>query len=854
MPYEAKDAKSPPTASGGGVGRGRVALDLRPVARPRGSKCSDRAPDQTAEGARATAQQSRTPEANGLGVQLRVRGRVQGVGFRPYVYRLAHELGLDGWVRNDGGGVTIALRASERELARFTRRLADELPPLATLDAVEESAHVGAIAPGFVIVESAHGAVSTGIVPDAAICPACTRELITPGDRRHRYPFINCTHCGPRFTITSELPYDRPSTSMAPFTMCPACQREYDDPLDRRFHAQPNACPQCGPRIWLADAHGFPLAHDDVIAAAHARIACGEIVAIKGLGGFHLVCDARNAAAVQRLRERKQRDEKPFAIMAANVASLLPFAEVDAAATRALLAVERPIVLLPKRAGCDTALAGIAPGLAQLGAMLPHTPLQLLLFHQAAARPQGLDWLDEPQDLVLVMTSANPGGEPLVIDNHEAVARLGAEAGLADAFVMHDRAILVRCDDSVVRIDDGGSRIEKAVSERRTRSSVLNPQSFTFIRRARGYTPAAIKLAATGPAVLALGGYLKTTACLTRGDEAFLSQHIGDLDNAPSRAALEEAAAHLQRVLDIAPQAIAHDLHPDFFSTELALGLARALGVPAFGVQHHHAHIAAVAAEQRWEGPLLGIALDGVGHGDDGDAWGGELLAVDGAQFQRLGHLRPLPLPGGDRAAREPWRMAAAVLHRLGRDAEIADRFKAQPAAPVIWQMLRNDLRCPQTTSAGRWFDAAAGLLCVRDVMAYEGQAAILLEALAAQRPDVQPDAALFRIDADGVLDLLPLAARLADEPDAAHGAALFHATLALALSDWAARAAQAQGLRTVALGGGCFLNAVLTDALTRHFTGRGLNVLTARQAPPNDGGLALGQAWIARHLLNEVH
>jgi hydrogenase maturation protein HypF len=769
---------------------------------------------------------------------LRVRGRVQGVGFRPFVYRLAHELGLDGWVRNDGGGVTIVLRASERALARFTRRLAEELPPLATLDAVEESAHLGSIAPGFIIVESEHGAVSTGIAPDAAICPACTKELVTPGDRRHRYPFINCTHCGPRFTITAELPYDRPSTSMAPFTMCPACQREYDDPLDRRFHAQPNACPQCGPRIWLADARGFPLAHDDVIAAAHARIACGEIVAIKGLGGFHLVCDARNAAAVQRLRERKHRDEKPFAIMAANVASLLPFAEVDTAAARALLAVERPIVLLPKRAGCDEALAGIAPGLAHVGAMLPYTPLQVLLFHQAAARPPGLGWLEEPQDLVLVMTSANPGGEPLVIDNHEAVARLGAEAGLADAFVMHDRAILVRCDDSVVRVD----------------GATAGGAAPTFIRRARGYTPAAIKLAGAGPAVLALGGYLKTTACLTRGDEAFLSQHIGDLDNAPSRAALEEAAAHLQRVLEIAPQAIAHDLHPDFFSTELALGLARDLGVPAFGVQHHHAHIAAVAAEHRVEGPLLGIALDGVGHGDDGDAWGGELLAVAGAQFQRLGHFRPLPLPGGDRAAREPWRMAAAVLHQLGRDAEIADRFKTQPAAPVIRQMLRNDLRCPQTTSAGRWFDAAAGLLGVREVMAYEGQAAMLLEALAAQRPDVQPNAALYCITADGVLDLLRLAARLAEERDAATGAALFHATLALGLADWAAQAAQAQGLRTVALGGGCFLNAVLTDALTRHLSERGLTVLTARQAPPNDGGLALGQAWIARHLLNEVH
>jgi hydrogenase maturation protein HypF len=340
--------------------------------------------------------------------------------------------------------------------------------------------------------------------------------------------------------------------------------------------------------------------------------------------------------------------------------------------------------------------------------------------------------------------------------------------------------------------------------------------------------------------VLALGAYLKATACLTRGDEAFLSQHIGDLDNAPSRAALEDAAAHLQRVLEITPRAIAHDLHPDFFSTELACSLAAALGVPAIGVQHHHAHIAALAAEHRHAGPLLGLALDGVGLGDDGAPWGGELLAVDGARFERLGHFRPLPLPGGDRAAREPWRMAAAVLHLVGRDGETAQRFAGQGAAP--------------TTSAGRWFDAAAGLLGVREVMAYEGQAAMLLEALAAQRPDIGGDASLFRIGADGALDLLPLAARLADERDAAAGAALFHATLALALADWAAQAAQAQQLRVIALGGGCFLNAVLTQALTRHLNDRGFTVLTARQVPPNDGGIALGQAWVARQLLNEVH
>jgi hydrogenase maturation protein HypF len=456
------------------------------------------------------------------------------------------------------------------------------------------------------------------------------------------------------------------------------------------------------------------------------------------------------------------------------------------------------------------------------------------------------------QPLVLVMTSANPGGEPLVIDNREAVARLGR---IADGFVMHDRDILVRCDDSVVRIRDSGIRIQRAAEAGRgieaacvgvTKSSILNPESFRFVRRARGYTPAPIKLPHSGPAVMATGSFLKNAACLTRGAEAYLSQHIGDLDNASSCVALEEAVDHLQRVLAIRPSAVAHDLHPDFFSTRLAVQLAAELNVPAIGVQHHHAHIAAVAAEHGVDGPVLGIAIDGIGHGDDGGAWGGELLRVDRAGFERLGHLRPLPLAGGDRAAREPWRMAAAVLHELGRGDEIAHRFAHQTAAAAVADMLARDLRCAPTTSAGRWFDAAAGLLGVREVMNFEGQAAMLLEGLAARHGTVAPDANLYAIDAENQLDLLPLAARLADEHDAAYGAALFHATFAAALAAWVARAARTTGITTVALGGGCFLNAILSVQLERLVAARGYRVLQARQAPPNDGGLALGQAWVA--------
>ena len=767
---------------------------------------------------------------------LRVRGRVQGVGFRPFVYRLATDLGLDGWVRNDGEGVLIALAGAGAQLALFGRRLAAEAPVLARIDSVEAlPAERLSIVPGFRIEASGAGPVTTGITPDAATCGDCLSELFEPADRRFRYPFINCTHCGPRFTITAGLPYDRPMTSMARFALCPACRREYEDPRDRRFHAQPNACPVCGPRLSLADAAGAPIGTDDVIAAALARIAAGEIVAVKGLGGFHLVCDARNAGAVARLRARKHRDEKPFAVMVANVASARRLARVDAAAAALLEAVERPIVLLPKGEDSDAALPGVAPGLAEIGLMLPYTPVQFLLFHEAAGRPQGTGWLGQAQPLALVATSANPGGEPLVIGNDEAVERLGR---IADAFVLHDRDILVRCDDSVVRARPAAPG-----------GAATANRSPCFVRRARGYTPAPIELARRGPAVLATGAYLKNTACLTRGAQAFLSPHIGDLDNAASRQALDEAVAHLQRVLAVRPEAIAHDLHPDFFSTALALRLAGELGVPAIGVQHHHAHIGAVAAEHRVETPLLGVALDGVGLGENDQAWGGELLRLDGGGCTRLGHLRELPLPGGDRAAREPWRMAAAVLHECGWGDEIATRFASQPAAGAVAEMLARDLNCPRTSSAGRWFDAAAGLLGVSAVMNFEGQAAMQLEALAARHRGAVLEGGLWRLDG-GVLDLLPLLQHLADERDAMAGAALFHSTLAAALTEWIALAARRERITTVALGGGCLLNSVLAAQLAALLRGRGLTVLTAIQAPPNDGGIALGQAWVAQRRL----
>jgi hydrogenase maturation protein HypF len=766
---------------------------------------------------------------------IRVRGAVQGVGFRPFVYRLAHELGLAGWVFNDAEGVSIEVQGPAPVLARFEQRLKTDAPPLARVERVKATACVCVDEErDFRILASRAGRVTTSIPPDAATCDDCLSELFDPADRRHRYGFINCTQCGPRYTLTRALPYDRAQTSMAPFAQCPRCLREYTDPLDRRFHAEPNACPVCGPALALVDAHGQPI-DGDPIAATLALLRGGRIVAIKGLGGFHLASDARNAASVALLRERKQREEKPFAVMAANLASALRWVQAGAAEQALLQSAERPIVLLPMQAGCAGQLAGVAPGLNVLGMMLPCTPIQALLFHEAAGRPAGTAWLHEPQPLLLVMTSANPHGEPLVIGNDEALARL---QGIADALLLHDRDIVARCDDSVLRLSATGG-----------------PQ---FIRRARGYTPRPIRLPRAGPSVLAAGAWLKNTVCITRGDEAFLSPHVGDLDNAATCGALVEMVDHLCAVLDVKPQAVAHDLHPDFFSTRFALEYADTRGLPAHAVQHHHAHVAAIAAEHGVNGPLLGLALDGIGLGADGAAWGGELLLVDGATSARIGHLAPIAMPGGDAAAREPWRMAAAALQRIGRGAQIATRF-GRPSAAAVAQMLAHDLRCPPTTSMGRWFDAAAGLLGVRETSAYEGQAPMLLEALAAAgAPSIAPspsDAGLsewVRLGADAVLDPTPLIAHLADEADAPRGAALFHDAMIDGLARWVAQATESTGVRTVALGGGCFLNALLTRGLAARLTARGVRVLEARQAPPNDGGIALGQAWVAVCRMNQ--
>ena len=813
--------------------------------------------------------------------RVRVRGQVQGVGFRPFVYGLAVDLGLGGWVLNDSAGVDLEVQGGAAAVSEFLRRLVSEAPPLARVDAVEATPlapDLGAGWRAFAIAPSRGGAVSTGITPDAAVCPDCLAELFDPADRRYRYAFINCTHCGPRYTLTRALPYDRPNTSMAAFIQCPPCQQEYDDPAHRRFHAQPNACPDCGPRLTLLSPDGVVLAADDVIAAAVRRLRAGQILAVKGLGGFHLFCDARDRGAVARLRARKHREEKPLAVMAASLSALEPVTVIGDAERQLLSSKDRPIVLLRKRSGCDETLPGVAPGLAWLGGMLAYTPLHYLLFHEAAGRPEGAGWLEGPgvDPLLLVCTSANPGGEPLVTDNDEAVTRL---RGIADAIVVHDRDILVRCDDPVIRVGAGGA---------------------AFLRRARGYTPNAIRLPRSGPPVLALGAWLKNTLCVTRGDQAYLSQHVGDLDNAATCRALDETAEHLLKILEIRPERIACDQHPDFYSSRLAAELAGRFDVPLIRVQHHHAHLAAVQAEHGLDGSVLGIAMDGVGLGSDGTPWGGELLRLEGAGYKRLGHLAPLALPGGDRAAREPWRMAAAALHALGRGAEIGERFPDRPLAPQLAELLERGLGSPMTTSLGRHFDAAAGLLGVKPVQRFEGQAAMLLEGLAEQHGRGDPLPHGWRIDPGHILNLHPLLAWIADctagerggrpprQPevqvsrsekagasshtpgnavvaecgglpilsDSGSGArsnreqmqiaATFHATLAAALADWIRPIADSTGIRDLVFSGGCVLNQVLMMDLEQRLAAAGYRVHLPRLAPANDGGLSLGQAWIA--------
>jgi len=753
---------------------------------------------------------------------------VQGVGFRPFVYNLARGLGLTGWVTNTAAGVELAVQGPPEAVEEFFSRLVSQAPPLADIHAV----HQREIAPEpgeseFLIQASQAGRRSTLISPDVAVCEACLAEMNDPDDRRHGYAFINCTHCGPRYTIIEDLPYDRPQTTMRAFTLCPACQAEYQDPTDRRFHAQPNACPVCGPRLWLADAAGRELDEPEPIAAAAQALADGRVLAVKGLGGFHLAVDAKNPAAVERLRSRKHREEKPLAVMVAGLASARALAELDDDSAQALSSRERPIVLAPLRPGSGLA-PGVAPGNRLLGLMLPYTPLHHLLL--AEAKRRGMD--------ALVMTSGNISDEPICLDNEEAVCRLGGAAprgAIADLMLLHDRDIYLRSDDSVVRVVDGALR---------------------QMRRSRGFVPSPLilrpELAPEGcPAILAVGGHQKNTLCLLRGREAFVSQHVGDLDDLRTLEFFELTAGHLSRILEAKPKVVVCDLHPDYLSSQWA---ARQ-GLPLVKVQHHHAHAVAVMAEHGLSGQVLGLSLDGTGFGDDGTVWGGELLLAGLAGYSRLGRLRPFFLPGGEAAVKEPWRVGLALLiEALGLEEAVKLDLELIRAhgdkLELVGKMMERGLNTPRTSSMGRLFDGVAALCGLRFSVAYEGQAAVELEQ-AMERPaeegydfGLREDGGLLELDWVSLVEEIATDALAGADP--ARVSARFHAGLLSSLSTWVLAGAESSGLDRVCLGGGCFMNAALLAGLPPLLEAAGLEVYSAAQAPSNDGGLSLGQAVAA--------
>ena len=789
---------------------------------------------------------------------VRVKGLVQGVGFRPTVYRIALELGLSGYVYNDVAGVLVHLEGDPGALDAFKRRLIEEKPPLARIDSVEEKPAAFEGLPAFTIHASPEGGeVKTAITADASTCRECFTDVFTRGNRRHLYAFTNCTHCGPRYTITRRLPYDRAQTSMASFPMCPECAREYADPLDRRFHAQPTACPECGPQLEFMLPDGSHPKGDPLELAANV-VRSGGILAVKGLGGFHLVVDALDAKAVKRLRERKARDEKPLALMVANIPSAREIALVDPAEEAVMTSPAHPIVLLEKKRSAP-AMPGIADGLAWLGIMLPYTPLHALLFHELCGRPEGTDWFfEEAQSPVLVMTSANFSGEPLVIDNTEARERL---SGIADAFLMHDRAIVCRCDDSVVRVVDGRT---------------------VFIRRARGWAPEAVKLPvdtekhAGDPEVVAFGPYLKNTGAFLRANEAFLTPHVGSLRNQGMALHLVESLRHLREIFELKPTLVSSDVHPDFPSTRLARQWAVEHDLPWIPIYHHAAHVGVVMAETGRVKPTFGLALDGVGLGPSRGIWGGEALLVESRGFRRIGHLTELALPGGDKAALEPWRMGAAIMDLVGA-ADFARRFPRVGHIELLPKLIANPRLSPRTSSMGRWYDGASALLGLALKQNDEATAAMLLES-AAHRARIKAAArnadtdetwdVPFTVDDRGVLDLAPLARALVDFTaeagfDPERGAMLFENTLAELTARWAVELRSRlvlRGLvpetdRLVAAGGGCLMNARLMRTLVKRLSEAGLEAALPSKTPPGDGGLALGEAWLAAaaHRAGEV-
>lgn len=746
--------------------------------------------------------------------RISVRGVVQGVGFRPFVHRLAVRHGLTGWVQNTSGDVEIRVEGTAGAIDRFLGRLREEAPPLARVEAVEAIPVVPEGRAGFSIrtSRSASGQRQP-IPPDVGICPACAAELADPENRRYRYPFITCTDCGPRYSVIESLPYDRERTTMRVFGQCAECLREYHTPGDRRYHSETNSCPVCGPRLWLElpAARGPAPEGEAAIAGAARMLLEGGIVAVRGVGGFHLAVDATSDAAVERLRERKHREAKPLALMVAGLAQARSLAEVSDQATAVLRSPERPVVVLPRRPHAVLA-AAVSPGLDTVGIMLPATPLHQLLL-EAVGAP-------------LVMTSGNVSDEPIAIGNAEARERL---APIADAWLLHNREIVARSDDSVVRIACGAPR---------------------FVRRSRGYAPLPLSLPVASPRpLLAVGPHLKNTFTLVHGATAWVSPHVGDLESLETLEHFQAMRHAHERIFRIRPEVVVRDLHPGYLSTRLADELAAG---PVIPVQHHHAHVAAVMAEHGVTEPVIGVAYDGTGYGTDGTIWGGEILEADLVSFRRVAHLASVPLPGGDLAARTPWRSALGYLSQApwaeGAFAAAFEGVDPRQRQAAQWQII-NRVNCAQTSSMGRLFDAAAAILGVRQVAHFEGQAAMELESLAGRRPAREIRCQVTEMDGRWILDPLPLLIRLGlgrqRGEDVADLAADFHASIAWVTANLVRWAAAAAGLRTVVLAGGVFQNVRLLESLHDRLTALGLRVLLPTRLGANDGAVSYGQAAI---------
>jgi hydrogenase maturation protein HypF len=742
--------------------------------------------------------------------QFTIEGIVQGVGFRPYVYQSAVRLGLSGWVSNDSRGVTIEVEGAAQQLATFAQMLRNKHPPLAVISAMHEREVPATGAVDFRILESRTTFARTAqISPDTFVCPDCLGELFDPSDRRFGYPFINCTNCGPRYTIICDIPYDRSQTTMVDFPMCPACQAEYVDPASRRFHAQPNACADCGPHLSLTNSAGQALAGGPLTETIRL-LRQGNIVAVKGLGGYHLVVDAGNDQAVAELRRRKHRDEKPFALMSFDLGQVRRYAEVSSLERRLLQAVERPIVLVRQLAGHELS-PRVAPGNRYFGVMLPYTPLHYMLLQEFPA---------------LVMTSGNLSDEPIAFTDADARQRLG---DIADAFLLHNRRIHIRTDDSIARVMAGKPLL---------------------MRRSRGYVPRGIRLPHVLPQVLALGAELKNAFCLTRGDHAYLSQHIGDLNNVEVLESLERGIEHLSGLLELTPELVAHDLHPDYLSSQLAADWPE---LPKVVVQHHHAHLASCLAEHGEAGPALGVIFDGIGFGADGTIWGGEFLLGDFSGYRRLAHLDHVRMPGGDAATREPYRMALAYLQASYGDAlPELPCVKNIPAAELILlrQMLAKGINAPLTSSCGRLFDAVAALVGLRDIVSYEGQAALELEMCAAEGEEGSYPFALLQEEVPLRVDLRPLIRALVADLQRGTGtdiiSARFHNSIAAMILAVCEQLREREGNELVVLSGGVFQNCYLTERVIRLLEHQQFRVLTHSLVPPNDGGIALGQAMVA--------